>query len=139
MLTEYSNNMDDIYKSIEKYNPIKKRRILAVFDDMIADMIVTELLITGRILNISLFFIPESYFAVPKNIRLNSKHYFIMKIRNKQEFQQTAFSHLSDTDLQEFMNLYKKCIVKPYCFLVMDCTLALDSPLHFKENLLKRI
>ena len=86
MLTEYSNNMDDIYKSIEKYNPIKKRRILAVFDDMIADMIVTELLITGRILNISLFFIPESYFAVPKNIRLNSKHYFIMKIRNKQDF-----------------------------------------------------
>ena len=80
--------MDDIYENIEEYNPNKKRRILIVFDDMIADMlsnkklnlIVTELF---RKLNISLVFITQSYFAVPKNIRLDSTHYFIMKIPNK--------------------------------------------------------
>ena len=104
--------MDDIYKHIEEYNPNKKRKILIVFDYMIADMlsnkkpnpIVTELLITGRKLNISLVFITQSYFAVPKTIRPNSTHYFIMKIPNKQELQQTAFIHSSDID---FMSLYK--------------------------------
>ena len=83
--------MDDIYKSIEEYNPNKKRKILIAFDDMIADMasnkklnpIVTELSIRGRKLNIFLVFIIQSYFAVPKNTRLNSTHYFIMKIPNK--------------------------------------------------------
>ena len=88
---EYSNGMDDIYKNIEEYNPNKKHKILIIFDDMIADMlnnkrlnpVVTELFIRGRKLNISLVFILQSYFAVPKNIRLNSMHYFIMKIPNK--------------------------------------------------------
>ena len=87
----YSNNMVDIYKNIEHYNPNKKRKILIVFDDMIADMlsnkklnpIVTELFIRGRKLNISVVLVTHSYFAVPKNIRLNSTHYFIMKISNK--------------------------------------------------------
>ena len=86
--TEYSNDMDDIYKNIEEYNPNKKRKVLIVFD-MIADMlsnktlnpIVTELLIKGRKLNIYVF-TTQSYFNVPKN-RLNSTHYFIMKIPNK--------------------------------------------------------
>ena len=77
---EYSNDMVDIYKNIEEDNPNKKRKILVVFYDMIADMlsnkklyqIVTELFITGRNLKISLVFISQSYFAVPKNIRLNN-------------------------------------------------------------------
>ena len=76
---------------------------MIVLDDMIADMlnnkklnpIVTELFIRGRKLNISLVFITQSYFAVPKNIRLHSEHYFIMKISNKQELQQIAFNHSS--------------------------------------------
>ena len=80
--------MDDIYKNIEEYDPNQKQEILIVFDDMIADMIsnkklnptVTELLIRGRKLNFLLVFITKSYFAVPKNIRLNSTHYFVMKI-----------------------------------------------------------
>ena len=87
--------MDDIYKNIEEYNPNKKRKLLIVFDDMIADMlsnkklnpIATELFIGGRNLNISLVFITQSHFPVPKNIRLNSKHYFVMKIPNKRELQ----------------------------------------------------
>ena len=83
--------MDYIYKNIEKYNSNKKRKILILFDDMIADMIsnrkpnpiVTELLIIRRILNISLIFIRQSCFAVPKNITLNPTHYFVMRIPNK--------------------------------------------------------
>ena len=95
--------MDDIYKNIEEYNPNKKRKILIVFDDMIADIftnkklnpIVTELFIRGRKLNIFLVFITQSYFAVPKKIRLNSTHYFFMKIPNKRELEQIAFNHSS--------------------------------------------
>ena len=93
----YSNDMDDIFKTIEEYSPNKKRKILIIFDDTIADMlsnkklnpIVTELFIRARKLNISLVFITQSYFAVLKNIRLNSTHCFITKIPNKQELQQT--------------------------------------------------
>ena len=70
---EYSNDMEDVYKNVENYNPGKKRKILIVFDDMIADMInnkelnpvVTELSIRGRKLNISIVFITHSYFKVP--------------------------------------------------------------------------
>ena len=77
---EYSNDMQDVYKNIKDYNPRKNRKILVVFDDMIADMInnkklnsiVTELFIRGRKLNISIFFISQSYFKVPKDVRLNS-------------------------------------------------------------------
>ena len=88
---ECSNDIDDIYKSIEECNSNKKRKVLIAFDDMIADVlsnkklkpIVTELFIRGRKLNISVVFITQSYFVVSKNIRLNSMHYFIMKIPNK--------------------------------------------------------
>ena len=94
--------MNDIYKNIEEYNPNKKREILIVLDNINADMvsnkklnpIVTELFIRGRKRNISLAFSKQSYFAVPKNIRLNSTHYFVMKIPNKREVQQIAFNQL---------------------------------------------
>ena len=116
--------MDNIYKNIEEYNPNKKRKILIVFDDMIADMlsneklnpIVTEVFIRDRKLNISIVFITQFYFAVPKNIRINSTHYFIIKNLNKRELQRTAFNHSSDIDFQDFMDLYKKCTAKPYSF-----------------------
>ena len=83
--------MLNVYKNIEDYNPDKKRKVLIVFDDMIADMInnkklnpiVTELFIRGRKLNISIVFITQSCFRVPKDVRLNSTHLFIMKISNK--------------------------------------------------------
>ena len=93
--------------------------------------IVTELFIRGRKLNISLVFIAQSYFALPKNIRLNSAHYFVMKIPNKRELQQIAFESL--------FNLYKKCIETLYSFLVIYTTLALDNPLRFRKNLSERI
>ena len=139
--------MDDIYKNIEEHNPIKKRKILMEFDDIFAYMlsnkkfnpIVTELFIRGRKLNISLVFITQSYFAVPKNIRLNSTHYFVMKIPNKRRLPQIAFNKSSDVDFQDFLNLYKKCTEKPYSFLVIDTTLASDNSLRFRKNLVKRI
>ena len=92
--------MDNIYKNIEEYNPNKNRKILTVFDDMIAAMlsnkklnlIVTELFIRVRKLNISFVFITQSYFTVPKAIRLNLTICFIMKIPNKRELQQIAFN-----------------------------------------------
>ena len=141
---EYSNDMQDIYKNIEDYNPIKKLKILTVFDDMIADMIsnnkldpiVTELFIRGRKLNISIVFITQSYFKVPKDVRLNSTYFFIRKIPNKREFQQIALNHSSDIDFKDFMKIYKKCTAEPYSFLVHHTTLPSDDPLRFRKNLL---
>ena len=141
---EYSNDMQNVYKNIEDYNPIKKRKILIVFDDMIADMIsnnklnpiVTELFILGRKLNISIVFITQSYFKVSKDVRLNSTHFFIMKIPNKRELQQIALNHSSDIDFKDFMKIYKKCTAKSYTFLVNDTTLSSDDPLRFRKNLL---
>ena len=90
--------MKDVYKNIGKYNLGKKRKILIVFDDMIAHMInnkklnsiVTELVIRGRKLNISIVFIIQSYFKVPKEVTLNTTHFSIMKIPSKRELRQFA-------------------------------------------------
>ena len=111
---------------------------------MIADMesnkklspIVTELFLRGRKLNISLVFISQSYFKVPKTIRLNATHYFIMKIPNKRELQQIASNHSSDTEFKDFMKLYRNHTKEPYSFLVNDTTLSSDNPLRFRKNLL---
>ena len=86
----------------------------------------------ARKLNIFHVFITQYYFALPKNIRLNSTHYFVMKIPNKRELQQIEFNHSSDIDFQE------KCTVKPSSFLDIDATLALDNPLRFRNNLVER-
>ena len=141
---EYSNDIQDVYKNIEDHNPIKKRKILIVFDDMIADMInnnklnpiVTELFIRGRKLNTSIVFIAQSYFKVPKDIRLNSIHFFIMKIPNKRELQQIALNHSFDIDFKYFTQIYKKFTKEPYSFLVNDTTLPSDEHLRFRKNLL---
>ena len=88
---EYSNDMRDVYKNTNDYNVDKDRKILIVFDDMIADIIkklnsfFTKLFIRGRKLNISLVLITQSYFKVPKDVRLNTTYFFISKIPNKRE------------------------------------------------------
>ena len=89
---------------------------------MIADMInnnrlnsiVTELFIRGRKLNISIVSIMQSYSKVPKDVRLNSTHFFIMNIPNKRELQQIALNHSSGIDFKDFMEIYKKCTTEPY-------------------------
>ena len=140
---EYSDDMQDVYKNIEDYNSGKERKILIVFDDMIADMInnkklnpvVTELFIRSRKLNISIFFITQSYFKVPKDVRLNSTHFPIMKIQNKRELQQIALNHSLDIDFNDFMKIYKKFTKEPYSFLLNDTTLQSSDPLRFTHNL----
>ena len=128
---EYSNYMQDVYKNIEDYNPIKK-----LSNNNKLNPIVTELVIRGRKLNISIIFIMQSHFKVPKDVRLNSTHFFTMKISNKRELQQIALNHSSDIDFKDFMNIYKNCTTEPYSFLVNDTTLPSDDPLRFRKNLL---
>ena len=107
---EYSNDMQDVYKNIDEYNGDKNCKIWIVFD-MIAYMInnkklnsvITELVIRGRKLNISLVFITKSYFKVPKDVRLNSTHFFIIKISNERELQQIALNHSSDISSKYFI------------------------------------
>ena len=135
--------MHDIYKNINDYNLDKENKILIAFDDMIADMIsnkklnsiVTELFIRGRKLTISLVFITQLYFKVPKDVRLKTTHFFIMKIPNKRELQQIALNHSSDISTENFINVCKKCTNTPYSFLVNDTTLSSDDPLRFRKNL----
>ena len=120
---EYSNDMHDVYENINDYNPDKENKISIVFDDMIADMIdnkklnsiVTELFI--------------------RDVRLNTTHFFIMKIPNKRELQQIAIGHSSNINTTDFIKIYNKCTDKPYSFLVNDTTLSSDDPLRFRKNL----
>ena len=137
--------MQDVYKNIEEYNLGKKCKVLIVFDDMIADMInnkkldlvVTELFIRDKKLNISIIFITQSYFKVPNEVRLNAKHFFVMKIPNKRELKQIVLNHTSGVGFKDFMKMYKKYTAEPYSFLVNDTTLPSYNPLRFRKNLLK--
>ena len=112
---------------------------------MIADMIrnktlnsiVTELFIRGRKLNIYLVFITQSYFKVPKDVRLNTIHFLIAKIPNKRELQQIAINHSSAISTKDFENIYRNCTVEPYSFFVNDTTLASNNPLRFRTLNLK--
>ena len=122
----------------------QRKVLLIVFDDIIADVesfeivspIVSQLFLRGRKLNISLVFISQSYFKVPKTIRLNTTHYFIMKIPNKRNLQKIVSNHSYDIDFKESMRLYKEYTKEPYSLLVKDTTLSSDSPLLFRKKLL---
>ena len=140
---EYSAYIDDVYNNIDDYNPNRKRKILIVSDDMIADImtnknfqaIIKELFIRCRKLDISLVFITQSYFSVPKKVRLNSTHYLIMKIHKKRELQQIATNHSADIEYNDFMKIYKKCTSEPYSFLTTDTTLLANNFLSFRKNI----
>ena len=88
-------------------------------------------------LNISLVFVTQSYFKVPKVVRLNSTHLFMMKVLNKREPQQNALNHSSDINFKDFIKIYKSYTAEPYSFLIVDATLASDNPLRFRKNILK--
>ena len=140
---ECSNTMGDVYENIHDYNSSRKRKILILFDGMSADImtnknfqaIIKELFIRCIKLNISLVFITQSYFSVTKNIRLNSKHYLIMKINNKRELKNIAINHSADINYQDFINIYRECTKEPYNFLTIDTTLPASDPLRFRKNL----
>ena len=121
---EYPKNMDDIYKNIEK-NYLEKRKILFIFymlNNKELNTIVTEVIIRGRKLNLSL-----AYYIV---LFCSTKKYQIkfcaIFYHENSKLQQIAFNNLPDIDFKDFMNLYKRCTAKPFSFLVIDTTLASD-------------
>ena len=142
-----SNTMDDVYEDIDNYNPKRNKKVLIVFDDMIADImtnkkfqaIIKELFIRCRKLNSSLVFITQSYFSVPKDARLNSTHYLIMKINNKRELQNIAINHSADIDYQDVKKIYRKCTKETFNFLTIDTTLPASNPLRFRKNLFESL
>ena len=97
--------------------------------------IIKELFSRCRKLNISLVFITQSYFSVPKDERLNSTHYFIMKISSKRESQNIAINHSADNDYKDFIKIYRECVKEPYNFLIIDTTLPSTNPLRVRKNL----
>ena len=116
---------------------------LIVFNDTIADMmtnkkcqaIIKELFIRCRKLNILLVFITQSYFSIPKDVRLNSKYHLIMKINNKKELQNIAINHSAFIDYEDFVKIYRECIKEPYSFLTIDTALSASDILRFRKNL----
>ena len=122
-----SNTIDDVYDGNDEYNPTRKGKILIVFDDMIADIVsnkkfqilAKELFIRCRKLNISLVFITHSLFSVPKDVKLNSTHYLIMKISNKGELQNIAINHSADIDFKDFVKICREYTKELYSFFAI--------------------
>ena len=139
---EYSNTMDDVYSNIDDYNSKRKRNILIVFDDMIADImtnkhfqaIIKELFIRCRKLNESLAFIIQSYFRVPKDVRMNSTYYLIMKTHNRRELPQIAIDYSEDIGYKDFMKIHKSYINEPYSFLTIDTIVHADNRMRFRKK-----
>ena len=112
---ECSNTTDDIYENIDDYNSSRQRKILIEFHDMIADImtnktfqvIIKEHFIRCRKVNTSLVFITQYYFSVPKDVRLNSTHYVIMKFNNKKELQNIAINHSANIDYKDITKIYR--------------------------------
>ena len=114
---EYSNTMDDVYNNTEDYNSKRKRKVLIVFDDMIAYIMINKkfqaitkkLFNRYRKLNISFVSITQSYLSVPKKVRLNSTHYLIFKVNNRKKLQNIAINHSPDIDYRNFLKIYRNC------------------------------
>ena len=112
---ECSNTTDDVYENIDDYNSSRQRKILIEFHDMIADImtnkkfqvIIKEPFIRCRKLNTSIVFITQCYFSVPKDVRLNSTHYLIMKFNNKKELQNIAINHSANIDYKDITKIYR--------------------------------
>ena len=120
----------------------KKEKKLIVFDDTIADImtnrrfqaIIKELFVRCKKLNISLVFITQFYFSVPKDVRLNSTHYLIMKINKRKELQNIAIDHSTDIDYKDFMKIYREWTREPFDFLTIDGMLPASNPLRFRKS-----
>ena len=115
---ECSNTVDDVYENIDDYNSNRKRKILIVFDDMIADIM------TNR-----------RFQAIIEDVILNSTHFLIMKINSRKELQNIAINHYADIDYKDFMKIYRECTKEPFNFLTIDTTLPASDPLRFRKNL----
>ena len=133
-----------VYQNVKDYNPMKKRKALILFDDLIAGMKankklsprVTEFFLRERKLNILLVFISQYYLKVSKSMRLNSRHYFIIEIPNKKELWQIVLNHSFDLEFKDCLWVWKDYTKKPFSFLVNDTTLMPDNTLRLKKELL---
>ena len=139
---EYSNDMDNVLDDINNYNKNRNKKVLIVFDDTIADImsskkfkaIIKALFIRCRKLNISIVFITQSYFRTPKDARLNSTHYVIMKIQSRKELQNIAQENSGDIDFKDFPKTYKDYTSEPYSCMIIDTTVPSGHPMRFRKN-----
>ena len=137
---EYSNDMNDVLENINNYNKNRDKKVLIIFDNMIADImrsekfkaIVKELFIRCRKLNISIVFITQSYFRTPKDAKLNSTHYILMKIGNKKELKSIAEENSGHLDFKDFLKIYNYCTKEPYSFMMVDTRRT--ARVTFKKN-----
>ena len=125
---EYSNDMNDVLDDINNYNKSRDKKVLIVFDDMIADIeynknfkrIIKELFYRARKINVSIVFITQSYFRALKDARLNSTHYILMKIGNKKELKRIAEEKSGHLDYKDFLKIFNYCTREPYSFMTID-------------------
>ena len=137
---EYSNDMDDVLDDINNYNKNRDKKVLIVFDDMIADIeynknfkrIIKELFYRARKINVSIVFIMQSYFRALKDARLNSTHYILMKISNKKELKRIAEEKSGHLDCKDFLKIYHYCTREPYSFMLIDTRPT--ASVTFKKN-----
>ena len=142
---EYSSDMNDVLEDISNYNKKRDKKVLIIFDDMIADImrsekfkaIVKELFVTCRKLNISIVFITQSYLRTPKDARLNSTHYILMKIGNKEELKIIAEENSGHLDFKDFLKIYNCCTNEPYSFMMV--VTRPTARVAFKKNFDKPI
>ena len=137
---KYSGDMNDVLDNINNYNKNRDKKVLIVFDDMIADLeynknfkrIIKELFYRTRKINVSIVFITQSYFKALKDARLNITHYMLMKIGNKKELKRIAEEKLGHIDYKDFLEMYNYCIKEPYSFMTIDARPTATIP--FKKN-----
>ena len=142
---EYSNDMNGVLDNINNYNKNRDKKVLIIFDDMIAGImrsekfkaIVKELFIRCRKLNISVVFITQSYFRTPKDARLNSTHYILMKIGSKRELKDIAEEKLDYLDYKDFLKIYNYRTKESYSFMMIDTspTAAITFKKTFNESI----
>ena len=128
---EYSDDMNYVLDDINNYNKNRDKKVLIVFDDMIA-LIIKELFYRARKINVSIVFITQSYFKALKDARLNSTHYILMKIGNKKELKRIAEEKSGHLDYKDFFKMYNYCTKEPYSFMTIDPRPTATIP--FKRN-----
>ena len=139
---EYSSDMNDVLEDINNYNKKRDKKVLIVFDDMIADIeynknfkrIIKELFYRARKINVSIIFITQSYFRALKDARLNSTHYIIMRINNKKELKRIAEEKSGHLDYKDFLKMHNYCTEEPYSFITIDARPTATIP--FKKTLM---
>ena len=133
--------MNDVLDDINNYNKNRDKKVLIVFDDMIADIeynenfkrIIKELFYRARKINVSIVFITQSYFRALKDARLNSTHYILMKIGNKKELKSIAEAKSGNLDYKDFLKMYNCRTTEPYSFMIIDARPTATMP--FKKKI----